>query len=36
MVVETLAKVPMPPPQRYEWPQAGDLLHLDIKPVGRF
>ena len=26
-----------PPPviQRYEWPQAGDLLHLDIKPLGR-
>lgn len=21
--------------QRYEWPQAGDLLHLDIKPLGR-
>jgi transposase InsO family protein len=27
--------VPTPPPQRYEWPQAGDLLHLDIKPLGR-
>ena len=27
-----------PPPiiQRYEWPHAGDLLHLDIKPLGRF
>ena len=26
-----------PPPviQRYEWPQAGDLLHVDIKPLGR-
>jgi transposase InsO family protein len=26
-----------PPPviQRYEWPHAGDLLHLDIKPLGR-
>jgi transposase InsO family protein len=26
-----------PPPviQRYEWPQAGDLLHLDIKPLSR-
>src|SRR5688572_7897584 len=25
-----------PPPviQRYEWPHAGDLLHLDIKPLG--
>ena len=21
--------------QRYEWPNAGDLLHLDIKPLGR-
>jgi transposase InsO family protein len=21
--------------QRYEWPHAGDLLHLDIKPMGR-
>ena len=28
--------VPTPPPQRYEWPCAGDLLHLDIKPLGRF
>jgi transposase InsO family protein len=27
---------PTPPPQRYEWPNAGDLLHLDIKPLGRF
>jgi transposase InsO family protein len=26
-----------PPPviQRYEWPHAGDLLHLDIKPLSR-
>lgn len=26
-----------PPPvvQRYEWPHAGDMLHLDIKPLGR-
>ena len=26
-----------PPPviQRYEWPHAGDLLHVDIKPLGR-
>jgi transposase InsO family protein len=23
------------PVQRYEWPAAGDLLHLDIKPLGR-
>lgn len=23
------------PARRYEWPQAGDLLHLDIKPLGR-
>ena len=26
---------PRPPVQRYEWPHAGDLLHLDIKPLGR-
>lgn len=26
-----------PPPviRRYEWPHAGDLLHVDIKPLGR-
>jgi len=26
-----------PPPviHRYEWPHAGDMLHLDIKPLGR-
>jgi transposase InsO family protein len=26
-----------PPPviHRYEWPHAGDLIHLDIKPLGR-
>jgi len=24
------------PVQRYEWPQPGDLLHVDIKPLGRF
>jgi transposase InsO family protein len=29
-------KAPAPPVQRYEWPAAGDLLHLDIKPLGRF
>lgn len=28
--------VPTAPVQRYEWPTAGDLLHLDIKPLGRF
>ncbi len=26
---------PKPVVQRYEWPHAGDLLHLDIKPLGR-
>ena len=26
---------PRPLVQRYEWPQAGDLLHLDIKPLAR-
>jgi transposase InsO family protein len=26
---------PRPLVQRYEWPHAGDLLHLDIKPLGR-
>jgi transposase InsO family protein len=26
---------PPVPVQRYEWPTAGDLLHLDIKPLGR-
>jgi len=26
---------PAPVVQRYEWPHAGDLLHLDIKPLGR-
>lgn len=25
-----------PPVQRYEWPRPGDLIHLDIKPLGRF
>lgn len=24
------------PVQRYEWPVPGDLLHVDIKPLGRF
>lgn len=26
---------PAPVIQRYEWPHAGDLLHLDIKPLAR-
>jgi len=26
---------PTPVVQRYEWPHAGDLVHLDIKPLGR-
>jgi transposase InsO family protein len=26
---------PPVPVQRYEWPTAGDLLHVDIKPLGR-
>ena len=26
---------PAPIIRRYEWPHAGDLLHLDIKPLGR-
>jgi transposase InsO family protein len=24
-----------PPVRRYEWPQAGDLVHVDIKPLAR-
>jgi len=32
-----LPVVPAPGPvHRYEWPRPGDLLHLDIKPLGRF
>ncbi len=34
-----LNRLPGPPPvpiQRYEWPHPGDLLHVDIKPLGRF
>jgi transposase InsO family protein len=27
---------PPQPVHRYEWPQPGDLLHVDIKPLGRF
>jgi transposase InsO family protein len=33
-----LSRPPTPPPvpvQRYEWPAPGDLLHVDIKPLGR-
>ncbi|HEX7138877.1 MAG TPA: IS481 family transposase [Vicinamibacterales bacterium] len=26
---------PRPPIHRYEWPHAGDLLHVDIKPLAR-
>jgi transposase len=26
---------PVTPIQRYEWPQPGHLLHIDIKPIGR-
>jgi transposase InsO family protein len=29
------ALTPPPVVQRYEWPHAGDLLHLDIKPLAR-
>ncbi len=29
-------RVPRPPAQRYERPTAGELLHIDIKPLGRF
>jgi transposase InsO family protein len=28
-------RLPVAPVQRYEWPQAGDLLHVDIKPLGK-
>jgi transposase InsO family protein len=34
----TLNRRPSPPPvpvKRYEWPSPGDLLHVDIKPLGR-
>jgi len=34
-----LSRRPSAPPvpvQRYEWPRPGDLLHVDIKPLGRF
>ncbi len=27
---------PAPPVHRYEWARPGDLVHLDIKPLGRF
>jgi transposase InsO family protein len=26
---------PQPPVRRYEWPHAGDLVHVDIKPLAR-
>jgi transposase InsO family protein len=26
---------PVPPVHRYEWPQVGDLLHVDLKRLGR-
>jgi len=26
---------PLPPVQRYEWTRPGELVHLDIKPLGR-
>ena len=26
---------PIPPVQRYEWPHVGDLLHVDLKRLGR-
>lgn len=29
------AAAPPVPVQRYEWPHPGDLLHVDIKPLGR-
>src|SRR4029434_3725908 len=28
-------RVPPPSVRRYEWPHAGDLLHVDIKPLAR-
>jgi transposase InsO family protein len=28
-------RAPRPPVRRYEWPHAGDLLHVDIKPLAR-
>lgn len=31
----TRPQPPRPPVQRYEWPHAGDLLHLDTKPLAR-
>lgn len=31
----TPPRAPHPPVQRYEWPHAGDLLHVDIKPLAR-
>ncbi len=31
----TPPRPPQPPVRRYEWPDAGDLLHVDIKPLAR-
>jgi transposase InsO family protein len=28
-------RAPHPPIRRYEWPHAGDLVHVDIKPLAR-
>ena len=28
-------RAPQPPVRRYEWPHAGDLLHVDMKPLAR-
>ena len=33
--VQRLPAPPRVPVQRYEWPRPGDLLHVDIKPLGR-
>ena len=33
-----LSRQPLAPPvpiQRYEWPRPGDMIHVDIKPLGR-
>jgi len=35
MALNVPAPTPVVPVQRYEWPVAGDLLHVDIKPLGR-
>lgn len=33
--LQRLVVAPVVPVQRYEWPAAGDLLHVDIKPLGK-